>query len=528
MKDFDLDALPEGHEAFLVFDGAVYATEVYLNGLLAGKHEWGYSPFHYRVTDLLAKRNRLFVLVENHLKNDRVPGEIYDWNNDGGLINPVRLVIVPAVYIENFRVDTHLDGDHVDVKIDLHLASRDAAATESVAVRLPELDLDQEILARVGQTATIGFRLPRDRVELWCPDHPRLYRIDIATRHETLADHVGLREIATRGQRILLNGEPIRLYGACTHAEYKDTGRAATPEGIQRLVNTARELGVNFLRCAHYPYAEAFGRALDRAGIMWWQEVPAYWLPNMASPDQTRRACGMMQETIRRDWNRASLIVWSVSNECCWRNPADHADNNYAYWYAAVPAVRQLDPSRLISCAEAGNHLAADPIWKPDQADEFVRDLDDADRWAPGHSDDWYQLFDILAANFYISDPGQARTAYTRLVDLLRPYNKPIILSEFGSMSLRGSDAPDTELGSEARHAAMLTEAYHVFADLPHLTGYCPWCLVDIRVPIHWRWYNRGEAVFRYGFLDQHWIKKPAVFEAVRQGIANLKHHHGD
>ena len=81
MKDFSVYEDLSGKDAFLCFDGIVYEAEIYLNGHFVGRHEWGYSPFQYRVTEFLKENNRLFVLVDNHLRADRVPGEIFDWNN---------------------------------------------------------------------------------------------------------------------------------------------------------------------------------------------------------------------------------------------------------------------------------------------------------------------------------------------------------------------------------------------------------------------------------------------------------------
>jgi beta-glucuronidase len=228
-----------------------------------------------------------------------------------------------------------------------------------------------------------------------------------------------------------------------------------------------------------------------------------------------------MAETVRRDWNRASIIIWSVSNECCYSNPDNPAENNYPYWFTVVPMVRELDPSRLISCAEAGNMIAVTPVWKPGQGDEFNRRTDEAVHWRPGHTDAIYELFDVFSANMYLQ-PGEARVAYGRYVEMLRPYNKPMILSEFGSMSLRGAEVPGMTLGGEERHSAIIREAYDAFAELPDLTGYCPWCLTDIRAPIHWRWYNSGLGLFRYGFLDEQWQKK-SPFDTLKAAIAGLK-----
>lgn len=522
MRDFDAE-LPAGHEAFLVFDGVLYSAQIYLNGQLAGEHEWGYSPFQIRVTEVLRPRNRLWVLLENIPRMDRIPGEIHDWCNDGGIINPVKLVFVPVTHVGNFRTETRLDGDSAVITLETWLESRDRNAAESVNVRIPELGLEKIIQAKAGEATRCEFRIPRSQIRLWTPESPKLYRTELSTRFETLSDEIGYREIRSSGREILLNGEPIRLYGICIHAEFKDTGRTATDAGIKLIIDHAKALGCNFLRCAHYPYPEAWGRALDKAGLLWWEEVPAYWLPNMHTESQTRRACGMLSETIRRDWNRASLIFWSVSNECCWRNPEKPEENNYPYWFKAVAMVRGMDPSRLVSCAEAGNMISVKPVWAPASGDEFDRAIEDAESWRPGHTDEWYALFDVLAANLYVGNPGEAAPAYRRFVEMFRSYNKPLVISEFGSMSLRGAAVSDDRLGSELRHAAILREAYEAFGELPEISGYCPWCLSDIRVPLHWRWYNEGKAVCRYGLVDEDYQPKLPAYNAMREAVEKLK-----
>lgn len=523
MRDFDVPEIPAGHEAFLVFDGVVYTAKVYLNGQILKRHDWGYSPFTVRVTESLRAKNRLFVRVENHHKPDRLPGLTYDWNNDGGIINPVKLIFVPITHIGNFRVQTRLEGNNVSLDFEIFLRSRDNYASENVTVRIPELGLESSVISKVGTKALLSFKLPHTKIDLWCPENPKLYQVELSTRYEVLRDELGFREVRTLGKDILLNGNPIRLYGLCVHSDFKETGRTATAKGIGEMISKVRALGVNFLRCAHYPYAEAWGRALDRAGLLWWEEVPAYWLSDtIASEGQTRLACGMMEETIRRDWNRASLIFWSVSNECMGTNRDDPEDNNYKYWFTIVPKIRQMDPSRLISCADAGYMFSVKPVWAPGQHDNFVRPIEDAESWRPGHPDSAYELFDVLSGNLYANSPGESAPLYHRFVEMFRNYNKPLMISEFGSMSLRGTQVQDDVFGSEVRHEKIIREAYAAFRELPEISGWCIWCLADIRVPIHWRWYNSGKGVFRYGLIDEEWQEK-RVFNVVREEIGLLK-----
>ncbi len=534
VKEFTLDSVPEDQDAFLCFDGVTYRAEMYLNGEELTPHEWGYSPFQRKVTGLLQPgANRLFVLVDNFMREDRVPGIRCDWNNDGGITGGVKLIFVPKAHIENFRTETRLEGD--DVVIGVHVsAAGEGVDSLPVTISIPELRKEGTLEVPMGGTATLELRLSRGEMELWCPGNPKLYATRLSTPFETLEDEIGYREIKTRGMEILLNGEPIRLYGVAVHSEFPETGRAATEEGIALMLEKARELGCNFLRCAHYPYADIFARAMDRAGMLWWEEVPVYWLTQVHKEPQRSLALGMLEEMIRRDWNRASLIFWSVSNECAGDgSPAgsnrDLSGGNYPYWVDACALVRRLDPSRLISSADSGHRRTTANGWTPDAGDVFDTAIKGQD-WHPGHPDAFYDLLDVLGANLYVQNPGDNPTATDKFVEMLRRFNKPMMITEFGSMSAtddalegRRSD----ELGHPDRHARILREAYRAMAKHPEIVGYIPWALMDVRVPMHWRWYNRGTGTFAYGLLDNLYQKK-AVFDVVRDEIRALRSQYGN
>ncbi len=525
VKEFTLRTIPQDMEAFLCFDSVTYAASVYLNGMRVGDHDWGYSPFQMRVTGMLRNTNRLFVLVDNIMRQDRVPGIRCDWNNDGGITGGVKLIFVPRTYIENFRTETRLEGKNAVITVDLWLAGRDRSVNEDVTFSIPELDIATTLNVQVGRKASTEIRVPRSQIELWCPRNPKLYETTVATRHETLRDDIGYREIRTAGRQILLNGEPLRLYGVAVHSEFPGTGRTATELGIETMLEKAQELGVNFLRCAHYPYADIFARAMDRAGMLWWEEVPVYWLPSVHEEPQCGMALGMLREMIVRDWNRAGLIFWSVSNECA--GDGDGGDTleagNYPYWDKATKLVRELDPSRLISSADAGHRRTTSSHWTPTAGDAFDQ-LEERETWLPGHPDGFYELLDVLGANLYVPQPGGNPDATHRFVEMLKHYNKPLMITEFGSMSTAAdkTDKPENICGHPKYHERILREAYQAFHECPEIVGYIPWCLVDVRVPMHWRWYNRGSGTFAYGLLDNNYRPK-AAFAVVQEEIARLR-----
>ncbi len=523
--DFELDDIPDEHEAFLCFDAVTYRAEVYLNGMAVGTHEWGYSPFQFRVTEHLSRRNRLFVLVDNIMREDRVPGIRCDWNNDGGITGGVKLIVVPRVHIKNFRTTTRLEDDDAVITVTAWLQAREGSASEQVTFAIDELGLETTFTVAAGTPGSAELRIPQTAIGLWRPANPKLYTTTVSTRHETLRDEIGYREIRAEGRRILLNGEELRLYGVAVHAEFPDTGRAATEEGIAKMLAKARQLGVNFLRCAHYPYADIWARAMDRAGMLWWEEAPVYWLPHVHEEPQLSQALGMMRETIVRDWNRASLIFWSVSNECA-GDGTDFCNSlnegNYPYWVKACAQVRELDPSRLLSSADSGHRRALSSEWTPAAGDAFDENAE-SEQFLPGHPDAFYELLDVLGANLYAGRPGANPVLTDRLVDMLRAYNKPLVISEFGSMSTaEPTEKPAGQVGHPDYHAKVLREGYGPFHRHPEIVGYVPWCLMDVRVPMHWRWYNRGSGTFAYGLTDNQYRNK-AVFTVVQGEIARLR-----
>lgn len=541
VKEFEVAEVPEDHEAFLCFDGVIYSCNVYLNGEHVGDHDWGYSPFQLRVTEQLKTQNRLFVLVNNHMREDRVPGIRCDWNNDGGIVNGVKLIFVPKVYIENFRTETRLDNGEAVISYRLSVVSYQCASHDPVQVTfsIPALGIESPIDVPVNGSASAEIRIPitdhlspitshRSPLQLWSPDNPKLYTTRLTTPYEVIEDEIGYREIRTEGTQILLNGESIQLYGVAVHSEFPGTGRTATPEGIEQMVAKARELGCNFLRCAHYPYADIFARAMDRMGMLWWEEVPVYWLPHVHEEPQKSLALGMLKEMIVRDWNRASLILWSVSNECAGDGSAagshrDLSGGNYPYWVDACKLVRELDPSRLISSADSGHRYTTENGWTPDAGDAFDTAIKGQD-WHPGHPDAFYELLDVLGANLYVQRLGDNPIATDKFVEMLRRFNKPLMITEFGSMSTtdENTSKSETVCGHPKRHEKVLREGYQACHKHPEIVGTVPWCLMDVRVPMHWRWYNRGSGTFAYGLLDNDYNEKH-VYHVVQEEIAALK-----
>ena len=86
------------------------------------------------------------------------------------------------------------------------------------------------------------------------------------------------------------------------------------------------ELNVNeAARLAHYPHDERMTRLADRMGILVWSEIPVYWAVEFDNPAVLVKAEQQLHEMIRRDRDKASIVLWSVANE----TPVTPAGTNY-------------------------------------------------------------------------------------------------------------------------------------------------------------------------------------------------------
>ena len=148
------------------------------------------------------------------------------------------------------------------------------------------------------------------------PTNPKLYRVEITLNGETITDEIGFRTIETRGKQILLNGNPTFLKGICLHEEKPNGGgRANSAEDARTLLTWAKELGCNFVRLAHYPHNEYMVREAERMGILVWSEIPCYWTIDWKNEATFQNAQQQLTDMIRRDKNRANVIIWSIANE---------------------------------------------------------------------------------------------------------------------------------------------------------------------------------------------------------------------
>jgi beta-galactosidase len=380
------------------FDGVYQNSEVWINGQYLGLRPYGYIPFYYELTPHLnfGGENVLAVRVDNSRQTN------CRWYSGSGIdrhtwlltTNPLR-VAYWGTFVTTPRVSQQ--AAMVQVKTRIANSQKDSAqCTLTTAIldrdgnTVQTADASQEVEANGEYEFVQQFVV--DKPSLWSPANPYMYKVR-STLHQAsqVVDSYdtpfGVREAIFDADRgFLLNGEHLKLNGACIHQEAGSVG-SAVPEAVWvRRLNILHEMGCNAIRTSHNPYPAEFLDLCDKMGFLVMNEAFDEW---KVGKGQIKYGYSIYfdewherdaKNFLHRDRNHPSVVLWSAGNEI--------PDQDVP---AGVDTLRNLleifhaeDPTRLVTAA--CDHIAADPPVGGRVLPEFLALLDVVgynyvDRW---------------------------------------------------------------------------------------------------------------------------------------------------
>ncbi len=469
-----------GMRTFMHFGAANHRASVFVNDVHVCDHEGGFTPFDCDVTAALQPDGKNFVVVavDDSRRADTVPAFKTDWWNYGGLTHQVYLVDVPESYVDDYSLQLKRSpGDQIEGYV--HVVGANAGTI--VSLRIPELNIAKQAATDSG--GNVSFSISPQDLLRWSPEHPKLYRIQMSAGADHLDDDIGFRTIEVQGDKILLNGKPVFLRGINIHAEapYRG-GRAWSQQDAATLLGWAHELHCNFVRLAHYPHDEHMTRESDKLGIMVWSEIPTYWSIDWKGAHALESAKQQLHENIRRDHNKASVILWSVSNE------TPKSEERLIFLKALIDEAHQEDPTRLVTSALL-THMDGKTGILDDPLGEYL---------------------DVLGSNEYIGW-YQGKPQDAPLYTWTNPYNKPVIMSEWGGEAMSGLHGETTNHFTEEMQAEIYKQQLAMLSKISFLAGTTPWLLMDFRSPVR-QLPNIQDYYNRKGVISNKGIKKKAFF----------------
>ena len=442
---------------FVYFGAVNYRSSVFLNGEQLGDHEGGFTPFNFEATNLLRDgENFLIVEVNNMRRADGIPAMKFDWWNYGGITRDVSLVELPETFVQDYFVQL-AKGSRGEIAGWVQLNG--AQAPQKVTLEIPEAGVHEAVTTDAAGRASfrVSAEPDRERLELWSPEHPKLYDVVLSSGADTVHDQIGFRTIEVQAGKILLNGKPIFLRGISMHEEapFRD-GRAFSPEDAQTLLGWAKDLGCNFVRLTHYPHNENEIRLADRMGLLLWSEIPVYWDVDWQNPATLANAQAQLRDMIARDRNRAAVILWSLSNE----TPVK--PERVTFLKQLAEDARELDSTRLITSA----------MNRTDKSGPDLRTL----------TDPLGEVLDVLGLNEYMGWYESKMEDLDKMQWKSR-WDKPLIVSEFGGGAQYGRHGNVDEVWTEEFQANLYKHQLAMIQRMPNLAGMTPWVLMDFRSP---------------------------------------------
>jgi beta-glucuronidase len=444
------------------FGGVFYYSKVWLDGRLLGEHEGGYLPFDYTIAGLKKGSHNIVVRADNRLTEASLPKKNVDWFPYGGIDRPVYAEIVPAIFVRRIHVESSLahPGEarlRVGVVLE-NLGPAVKGAEIAFSVDGAELYRGNHDAGQGSGTVQFEARLRNPR--FWSPLAPNLYsaRVVAGPGGDDQFTRFGIREIRTDANRILLNGERLKLRGVNRHEDHPEWGSGSPPSILRQDIEIIKRLGANAVR-AHYPLPELFMDFCDQFGLLFLAEVPAW----QYSPEQLRdpriqeKILRCLREMIARDMNHPSVVTWSLGNE--WPKP----DSSYDVIRSLVQQARLLDPTRLVTFVTGGPH-----VWRVHELADVI-----CVNWARYQ---WYDPFTTLERE----EGEKSVAALSKIRD--RYPGKPVILTELGGAeSQAGWHNWGNVKWSEEFQARNVEDSAAHALDEDWISGGCVWQFCDAR-----------------------------------------------
>ena len=311
-------------EQYLVFEGVDSCFYLFVNDLPVGYSQVTHSTSEFRITDFLQEgKNTVTVVVLKWCDGSYL--EDQDKFRFTGIIRDVFLLARPKEHMKSYRISTFINNseDRAGVRIEFD-------SPVPVTVKLYDRDKNPVCEAVTKGDNSVDLVVPSP--VLWNAENPYLYPISLETEGEVIGDNVGIRTVSVSDGCFLINGVKVKLKGVNRHDSHPDTGAVAGYERIAADLTMMKQFNINTIRTSHYPNAPYFYELCDKMGFYVVDECDLESHGSVESRlhnekdyhDIARVVSGEMfkeaifdreLKLITRDFNRPSVVMWSLGNE---------------------------------------------------------------------------------------------------------------------------------------------------------------------------------------------------------------------
>lgn len=332
-KQFRLPESASGRRVVVEFDGVMANSDVWINGHPLGHRPLGYVSFQYDLTGHLRFGDEGPNVLAVRVDNSRQTAS--RWYTGAGIYRKVRLIVTDRVHIASWGVfvtTPEVTAERAVVEIETEIENS-ADMPREVTLTTALVDPGGNVVKTASINATLS---PKKAIKLkqrlavanparWELDAPQMYQaVSHLTDADQLIDNVttpfGIRNVEFRADSgFWLNGRNLKIKGVCLHHDGGALGAAVPAGAWQRRLCRLQQLGVNAIRTAHNPAAPELLDLCDHMGMLVMDEFFDCWTKGKEPYDYhlyfDEWAKIDARDTVRRDRNHPSVILYSVGNE---------------------------------------------------------------------------------------------------------------------------------------------------------------------------------------------------------------------
>jgi beta-galactosidase len=380
-KTFTVPEDWEGKETIIHFGSISGCAFIYLNGKKVGMTKASKTPAEFDITPFL-KSGTNVLAVQVFRWSDGSYLEDQDFWRLSGIERNVYLYAMPKQTVWDFFLKGDLDQNYTDglftADVDVRKFAKQNPAGGSVTVSLLDktgktvFTKKQSFNANADSIQTVRFSGTIKNPLKWNAEQPNLYDCVIALadakgkQTAVTGAKMGFRKVEIKNAQLLVNGVATYVHGVNRHEHDDVTGHTTTKELMLKDIRLMKEFNINAVRLSHYPNDPLWYKLCDEYGLYLvdeaniethgmgaeWQSAfdkskhPAY-LPEWAAAHVDRTV-----RMVERDKNHASIIIWSLGNECG-NGPVFH--DNYKW-------IKRRDNTRPVQFEQAGEDWNTDIV----------------------------------------------------------------------------------------------------------------------------------------------------------------------
>ncbi len=363
----------QGKSLELVFERAHWQTTVWMDSERIGSCNSLAAPHRYAIKDLAPGEHTISVCVDNeYLLNVGIDAHSvsdHTQSNWNGLVGALSLRALPDVRIADVQVYPDYQKKQARVKImventtnatiNAQLELNAATTANSPDQHMADLKSSEIELLPGESIHGLTLHLGEDAV-MWNEFKPNLYNLAIDLKSGSEKDHketvFGLRNIATQGTQITINGQKTFLRGTLECCIFPLTGYPDTSvEGWRKIFRQIKAYGLNHMRFHSYTPPEAAFSAADMEGVYLQTEIPVWTNPvgdTIISAFMTDEA----KRILREYGNHPSFTMLCAGNEL---GPNRDEPKRDAYLSSLIESWRSADDRHLYASGSGWPSIAA-------------------------------------------------------------------------------------------------------------------------------------------------------------------------